>query len=169
MSCGPFAVLTGRRCVRTERILRIAHALVGISSWWTPCCGTDAVFSRDIFFEKAILGASPHAGRCVVGWALCSQGKYFSNRRSFGHLLMMDAVLWGGRGVLKGSISLEIDTPWGISIWLTLCCGTYAAYSQGSCVLKGNICLIDTPWGISSLRTLCCQSYAVFSRGVFFE
>ena len=101
MSCGPYAVLWGRRCVLTEWILRIPHAL----------------------------GASPHGGRRVVGRTPCSHGTYSLNGQSLGHLLIVDAVLCDGRCVLKGSIFL-IDTPWGISSWRTLCCGTYAVLSR---------------------------------------
>ena len=68
-----------------------------------------------------------------MGRTLCSQRKSFSNRHSLGHHLMADAVLWDGRGVLKGAVSSR------------------------------EVFLIDTPWGISSWRTLRCQSYAVFS------
>ena len=101
MSCGPYAVLWGRRCVLTEWILRIPHAL----------------------------GASPHGGRRVVGRTPCSQGTYSLNGQSLGHLLIVDAVLCDGRCVLKGSIFL-IDTPWGISSWWTLCYGTDAVFSR---------------------------------------
>ena len=131
MSCGPFAVLWGRRCVLTERILRITHAL-GASPEGCRCVVGRALSSQGEYFsKKAILGASPHCGRCVVGWTLCSQGSCFLIntpwgissgrtlwcqsyvvfsrevlfiRHSFGHLLMVDAVLWDGRCVLKGSI-----------------------------------------------------------------
>jgi hypothetical protein len=134
MSCGPYAVLWGRRCVLTEWILRIPHAL----------------------------GASPHGGRRVVGRTPCSQGTYSLNGQSLGHLLIVDAVLCDGRCVLKGSIFL-IDTPWGISSWRSLCCGTDAVFSREV------LFLIDILRGISSWRSLCCGTDAVFSNGVFFE
>jgi hypothetical protein len=50
------------------------------------------------------MGASLQGGRSVVGRTLCSQGKYFLNRHSLGHLLIAVAVLWDVRCVLKGSI-----------------------------------------------------------------
>ncbi len=84
MSCGPFPVLWGGRCVLTERILRIAHAF----------------------------GAAPHGVRCVVGRTLCSQGAFSLNRQSLGHLLMADAVLWDVRCVLAKSI-FKIYSRWG--------------------------------------------------------
>ena len=61
--------------------------------------------------------------RCVLA------GSLFLNRQSSGHLLIVDAVLWDVRCVPEGSI-FRIDTPWGISSWRTLCCGTYAAFPR---------------------------------------
>ena len=74
----------------------------GISSGRTLCCGTYAVCSREVFLK---------------------------NRHSLGHLLMAGAVLRGVRCVLKGSV-FQIDTPWGISSWRALCCGTFAVFSM---------------------------------------
>ncbi len=106
-------------------------------------------------------------GRCVVRRTLCTQGDYLSNRHSLGHLLMVGAVVWDARFVLKGSV-FQIDTPWGISSGRTLRCGTYAVFSRevflnrhslghllredavlwdARCVLTGSTFEIDTPLG----------------------
>ena len=87
----------------------------GISSWLTLCCGTDAVFSREVFFEQTLIGASPHGGRCVVNRTLCSRG-LFLNRHSLGHLLIVDALLSLGNLFMADAV-----------LW------------DGRCVLKGSI------------------------------
>ena len=103
------------RCVLKGSVFEIDTPWA-ISSWLTLCYGTYAVYSRGVLFEQTFLGASPQGGRCVVNRTLCSPRKYFLNRHSLGHLLivdavlslghifMADAVLWDGRCVLKGSI-----------------------------------------------------------------
>ncbi len=76
----------------------------GTSSWRMLCCGTDAVFSREVFLkyrhslghllrEDAVLWDA----RCVLKGSVCS------NRHSSGHLLIGDAVFRDARCVLEGS------------------------------------------------------------------
>jgi len=75
------AVLWDGRCVLKGSLFLI-DTLWGTTSWQTLCCGTGAVFSRE----------------------LCPQGKYFLIRHSLGHLLMADSALSIVRCVLKRSI-----------------------------------------------------------------
>ena len=88
------------------------------------------MFSREVFFNRHSLGHLLMADAVLWGVRCVLKGSIFRNRHSLGHLFRADAVLWGVRCVLKGSI-FRIDTPWGISSGRTLFCGTHAVCSRG--------------------------------------
>ena len=89
-------------------------------------------------FEHTLLGTSPQSGRCVVRRTLCSSGSYalkgsiFSNRHSYGHLFVADAVLWDARCVPDGSILNRHS----LGHLLT----ADAVLWDVRCVLEGSIC-----------------------------
>ena len=116
-------------------------------------CSQEKFLNRLSSGRLHIVAAVLSIVRCVL------QGRVF-NRHSLGHLLMADAVWSNVRCVLKGNTFL-IDTPWGISSWWTLRCGTDAVSSRGV------LFQIDALWGTSSLWTLCCGTYAAHQQEVF--
>jgi hypothetical protein len=95
----------------------------------------------------------------VVKRTLCTQGEYFSNRHSLGHLLMVDAALWDGRCVLKGSIVSNRRSLGHLLI-------VDAVLWDVRCAPARSFLRIVTLWCISSLWTLWGGTDAVFSRGL---